>query len=93
MSLTTYLYFVGENMYACDNYKVSLWKSQEFALAGLKKSRFLYKLRIHLRPNENDLPAVKLTYLQVFFHGDCRTVIRDRVQMYNACATALDGAG
>lgn len=89
----THPLFCRRNMYACEIYKLSLWKKETNATAGVKRFQFVYKVRIHVRPDEDDLAAVKLTYLQVFFlYADCRAVIHERVRMYKAQATALDGA-
>ena len=45
--------------------QVAQWKTQACATGGVKKFQLFYQVRLHLRPNENDLAAVKLTYLQV----------------------------
>eukprot|EP00904_Undaria_pinnatifida_P004150 jgi/Undpi1/13736/HiC_scaffold_9.g03389.m1 len=43
---------------------VAQWRTQACATGGVKKFQLFYQVRLHLRPNENDLAAVKLTYLQ-----------------------------
>lgn len=46
-------------------HKVAQWRAQACATGGVKQFQLFYQVRLHLRPNEGDLAAVKLTYLQV----------------------------
>ena len=55
--------------------KVAQWKAQSASTQRVKAFRLMYKVRLHVRPDPDDLPAVKLTYLQVLctclVKGDC----------------------
>lgn len=46
-------------------YQVAQWRTQAAATSGVKKFQLLFKVRLHLRPDDDDLAGIKLTYLQV----------------------------
>ncbi|CAB1103696.1 unnamed protein product [Ectocarpus sp. CCAP 1310/34] len=43
---------------------VAQWRTQAAATSGVKKFQLLFKVRLHLRPDDDDLAGIKLTYLQ-----------------------------
>ncbi|CAM9619764.1 unnamed protein product, partial [Scytosiphon promiscuus] len=43
---------------------IAQWRTQASATSGVKKFQLLFKVRLHIRPDEDDLAGVKLTYLQ-----------------------------
>ncbi|CAM9657346.1 unnamed protein product [Pylaiella littoralis] len=43
---------------------VAQWRAQTVATSGVKKFQLLYKVRLHIRPDKDDLAGIKLTYLQ-----------------------------
>lgn len=45
--------------------QVAQWRTQAAATSGVKKFQLLFKVRLHLRPDDDDLAGIKLTYLQV----------------------------